>query len=95
MAAFPASVCWAMATICGLATAANTTPASPAQRSLTQARAPPREGSRISQGSRAATASIPAMIIDSWSVSSAAPSTTPRITARAQPGRRASRTAAS
>ena len=84
-----------MAMSCGLAITAVTAAAIPARRSLTRARSPPRAALRASQGSRAATTTIPVMIDDSRSVSSTVPSTTPRMTACRQPGRRPSRTAAS
>ena len=80
---------------CGLATTTVTTAARAAKRSLSQATSPASAGRPISQGSTATMATNPAMIADSWSVSSAAPRTTPRIVACRQPCRRRSRTAAS
>ena len=80
-----------MAMICGLATTAATRAASTAGRTFAQA------GRTVSQGSRASVAAMIAKTADSWSVSSDAPRTTPRITGLppprppAQPHRRLQR----
>ena len=88
-----ARACWMMAASCGLASSRATAVASPVARSLVTM--PALLLARASQGISASTATMTTRMAISWSVSTAAPSTTPRMTACRQPGRRVSRTAAS
>jgi hypothetical protein len=67
-------------------------PPSPA-RAVARSRAT--DGCQASHGARTRAATIVASTADSWSVSTAAPSTAPRMMARRRPGWRRSRTAAS
>ena len=90
----PDRACCTMAISCGLASTSATAAASPAARSLAMVPGPARPR-QPSQGNRASTATMTTRTAISWSVSTAAPSTTPRMTACRQPGRRVSRTAAS
>ncbi len=85
----PASACWAMATICGLATRTATPAARADWRSAVAERA------RASQPASTTAASAAAMIAVSWLTRKAAPSTAPSSTARPRPGRRRSRTTVS
>ena len=67
-------------------------PASPARAA---ARSRAIDGCRASHGTRTRPATIVVSTADSWSVSTAAPSTAPRMMACRRPGWRRSRTAAS
>ena len=74
---------------CGLASTAPIATASAAGRSLAH------DGWRSSQGSRVSPVTIAASTADSWSVSTAAPITRPRMIACRRPGVRRRRTDAS
>jgi hypothetical protein len=85
----PRLISWIMATICGLETTAPIRAASATGRNRA------RLGRRTSHGSSTSATTIAASTDDSWSLSTAAPMTSPRITACRRPGVRRSRTDAS
>ena len=85
----PRACSWIIAASCGAATTAATAAPSKTGHSLATA------GRHSSHGSRTSPARMPVSTADSGSVSTAAPTITPRMRAWRQPGDRRSRTEAS